>query len=464
MLKSGDWGKRKEGGGLSRDGVGLCVGPPPMPTTLLVLLVLAPPGPLAICDALMLRARDVRKLRLRSGSPRSTLLISWATAMISPVGPKMGSAMIDTVRYPNCLSISWLNRASRYASGTFTALPVLATSPTMPEPFFTRMVTPSVLNSLSENRSLRSLSTRNKVARSAFRRRRAPERICATTDCTSRMSVLFMSRTTARMASLFRCSRSSSALTRQLRRHTPTNVVKVFISSMSLPLNDMSISSPTWSRSSCCTATMRPSKNTGTLRTEPVRLPLTWSVDLSKRESPWASSMLMMAGLSTTSSAMDRPACTSAVRSPPAVDSVNTRAMAPSSPTRNRQHVSASMSCVVKFMMPRARRSSSRVSSESWRAMTSIASALRRCHFDSRNELLLRMNMPATRAMFSSSWSSTVALAAMISAAAMTTPSALIGTTIRSCSRWIAPCFATTSRSPGTAKTADCVMVSIKNS
>jgi hypothetical protein len=144
----------------------------------------------------------------------------------------------------------------------------------------------------------------------------------------------------------------------------------------------------------------------------------------------------------------------------PPPTSVKTCEIEFASSTKKSVQESASISSSVKVMMLRASFSSSSVSSARRRAISSIASAFRRCHLDSRKLLLFRMNMPATYVIFSSKAKSALPGTPYSSAAPITQLSARIVSTTRSSSRQVSLLDVSSSRSGGTANTVD-AMISV---
>ena len=95
-----------------------------------------------------------------------TLFTSCKTAIVSPELAITGMASICFVRYPEDWSKLESNRLSLYASSMFNTSPVFATYPHIPLCKETRISLP--ISVMRENSSSFSLSTTNKVARSAF--------------------------------------------------------------------------------------------------------------------------------------------------------------------------------------------------------------------------------------------------------------------------------------------------------
>mmetsp|Transcript_1770 Transcript_1770/g.3260 ORF Transcript_1770/g.3260 Transcript_1770/m.3260 type:complete len:252 (+) Transcript_1770:3701-4456(+) len=157
---------------LAADPLGLWAPPPPC-AMLNRSMALFPESTTNSYSRALLSAIPAKSEKYSSSSSSSAvkvpfnLLMTCVTATISFAWSMIGMARMVRVVYPIRLSVSGENRVSAYASLMFSLAPFRATLPAMPSPMWTRIsVGPAFVATLDTSWS-RSLSTKNKVQRSA---------------------------------------------------------------------------------------------------------------------------------------------------------------------------------------------------------------------------------------------------------------------------------------------------------
>mmetsp|Transcript_69683 Transcript_69683/g.122920 ORF Transcript_69683/g.122920 Transcript_69683/m.122920 type:complete len:303 (-) Transcript_69683:475-1383(-) len=218
------------------------------------------------------------------------------TATISFAWSTMGIARMVRVVYPIRLSVSGEKRGSWYASWMFSVAPTLATLPAIPCPMATRISDDPASVAILEMSSSRSLSTKNKVQRSAINSSLMLLMIWSTVLSMFRMSVCASFRKMLTNTSVRRFSYRVCWYNWWLRMQTPANVENASKSSSSSLVKGP----PLVLLRSCATATIEPSNLTGMHKMLRVRYPVSMSTDLLNLGSCQASTMLMLSPVVAT--------------------------------------------------------------------------------------------------------------------------------------------------------------------